>query len=321
MQTGEPVISVIVPVYNVSKYLDRCMNSLVNQTYKNLEIILVDDGSTDNSGTLCDLWAEKDSRIQVIHRKNNGLSQARNTGLDAATGDYITFVDSDDVLSPQLCQVLYDALGGDADISICDAEHIFEDKPYVFSISDDCETMNARQAILQLWYQKGFLPSAWGKLYRRHLFDGKQFTVGRIFEDIDIMHELFFDAKKIVYTHSRLYGYVHREGSITTKAFCPRDLDILLVVDKILHFASDKPELLSAAKAYAVAAALRVYLNAPKTAEFQEGTDRAKALLAQYGRQVMKDPNIRKKNRCALILYFFCPAVMPLVYKSVNRWK
>ena len=321
MHTPDPMISVIVPVYNVSKYLDRCMQSLVDQTYRNLEIILVDDGSTDNSGVLCDLWAEKDSRIRVIHRKNNGLSQARNTGLDAATGEYITFVDSDDILSPHLCQVLYNSMGGSADISICDAEHIFEDKPYAFSVTDRQVIMTAQEAIHQLWYQKSFLPSAWGKLYRRELFEDNQFTVGRIFEDIDIMHELFFDAKRIVYNRSRLYGYVHRAGSITTKAFCPRDLDILLVADKILTFTEDKPQLRSAAEAYSVTAALRVYLNAPQTEEFTQGIRLSQQLLDWYGKKVLADPNIRKKNRWALRLYFYCRPLMRFSYKFINRWK
>ncbi len=321
MPSQEPLISVIVPVYNVSGYLDRCMQSLVKQTYQNLEIILVDDGSTDNSGDLCDQWAGRDSRIQVIHRKNNGLSQARNTGLNAATGEYITFVDSDDILSPQLCQVLYEVMGGTADISICDAEHVFEDKPYEFSVTDRVETMTAEQAICQLWYQKGFLPSAWGKLYRRELFEGKEFTSDRIFEDIDLMHELFYDAKTIVYNHSRLYGYVHRAGSITTKAFCPRDLDILLVADKILVFTEDKPSLRRAAEAYAVTAALRVYLNAPEGEDFTQGVALSQKLLHWYGKKVMADPNIRTKNRCALLLYFYCRPLMHFFYQFINRWK
>ena len=321
MKVQEPLISVIVPVYNVSSYLDRCMQSLVGQTYRNLEIILVDDGSTDDSGALCDLWAQRDSRIRVIHRRNNGLSQARNTGLDAATGEYITFVDSDDILCPHLCQVLYDSIRACAEIAICDAVHVFPEKPYEFSVSQTTQVLTAEMAIRQLWYQQSFLPSAWGKLYRRALFEGKQFTPGRIFEDIDIMHELFAAADTIVYNRSRLYGYVHREGSITTKAFCPRDLDILLVADKILAFTEDRPELRNAAEAYAVTAALRVYLNAPATEEFSQGIALSRQLLDWYGKKVLADPNIRFKNRCALWLYFYCRPLMRLAYKSINRWK
>ena len=317
----EPMISVIVPVYNVSAYLERCMRSLLDQTYTNLEIILVDDGSTDGSGDLCDQWAARDSRIRVIHRKNNGLSQARNDGLDAATGEFITFVDSDDILSPHLCRVLYNAMGRKADISICEAEHIFGDKPYAFAVCEEQEILTGYQAICQMWYQKSFLPSAWAKLYRRELFDGIRFTVGRLFEDIDLMHEVFARANTIVYNRSRLYGYVHREGSITTKAFCEKDLDILLIADKILAFSEDKPDLRSAAEAYAVTAALRVYLNAPPQESFAEGVGLAKQILSWYGKKVMADPNIRRKNRYALWMYFHCQPMMRFVYKFINRWK
>lgn len=321
MHTDQPLISVIVPVYNVREYLDRCMNSLVTQTYQNLEIILVDDGSTDASGAICDRWQQRDSRIRVIHRKNNGLSQARNTGLSAATGEFITFVDSDDIISPHLCRVLYDSIRQGAEIAICDAEHIFPDKTYEFSVSDRQELLDADEAIRQLWYQTAFLPSAWGKLYRRELFEGKRFTVERLFEDIDIMHELFYGAKTIVYNRSRLYGYVHRAGSITTKAFCQRDLDILIIADKILDFVADKPVLEDAAVAYAVTAAMRVYLNAPQEEAFADGIAQAKQMLACYGKRVMKDPDIRRKNRYALWLYFHCEPLMRFSYKFINRWK
>ena len=321
MDTNQPLISVIVPVYNVQAYLDRCMNSLVGQTYRNLEIILVDDGSTDDSGIMCDRWAGKDDRIRVIHRKNNGLSQARNTGLDAARGEFITFVDSDDIVSPHLCQVLYDSIRECAEIAICDAEHIFPDKPFEFSVSREQQILTAEMAICQMWYQKGFLPSAWGKLYRRELFEGKRFTVDRLFEDIDIMHEVFHGADIIVYNRSRLYGYVHRAGSITTKAFCKRDLDILLIADKILDFAADKPELMAAARAYAVTAGMRVYLNAPQEPAFAEGIAKARKLMEDHGREVINDPGIRRKNRYALMLYFHARPLMHVAYKFINRWK
>lgn len=316
-----PLISVIVPVYNVSTYLDKCVESLVEQTYTNLEIIFVNDGSTDSSGEICDLWAQKDSRIKVIHQQNAGLSGARNAALPVATGEYIMFVDSDDFLHPELCQTLYDSLDGAADISICDAAHAFPNDAPAFSISTDSEIMTPAEAIIRMWYQKDFLPSAWGKLYRRQLFECKRFTVGRLFEDIDIMHEIFYEANSIIYNHSRLYGYVHREGSITTKRFSVRDLDILLIADKLLTFAQDKPELEKAAQAYAITAALRVYLNAPKDDTLSDGIAQAKALLSQYGKSVLRDPNIRKKNRYALQLYFFCRLLMHPIYQLIDRWK
>lgn len=316
----QPLISLIVPVYNVEKYLDTCMESVLAQTYRNLQIIMVDDGAKDRSGQMCDLWAARDERIQVIHQKNRGLSGARNTGLEQATGEYIMFIDSDDVLSPQLCQTLYAVLDG-ADISVCDPAHIFPDAPWEFSVSEDRTVLDPTEAICAMWYQTSFLPSAWGKLYRRSLFADRRFTEGRLYEDIDIMHEVFFDAKTIVYNPSRLYGYLHRENSITTASFGIRDLDILLIADKLLAFAEDKPALQAAARAYAVTAAMRVYLNAPRDGSLREGVAKAKALIAQYGKAVQKDPHIRRKNRYALLLYFYCKPLMRFVYQFINRWK
>ena len=126
-------VSVIIPVYNVGNYLDRCMKSIVNQTYKNLEIILVDDGSTDQSAELCDRWAEKDERISVVHQNNGGLSNARNTGLDRAKGEYLTFIDSDDIVSHLLIEKLVlKSESESADISICDVQHIFSEDDITF---------------------------------------------------------------------------------------------------------------------------------------------------------------------------------------------
>lgn len=319
--TDTPLITVIIPVYNVEKYLDACMESVTAQTYKNLEIILVDDGAKDRSGGMCDAWADKDSRIRVIHQENRGLSGARNTGLDHASGEYVMFVDSDDILSPELCRRLYEAAAEGADVAVCDAVHIFGDKPYEFLTVGERESMEPDEAIRRMWYQTAFLPSAWGKLYRAKLFSTRRFTEKRLFEDIDLMHEVLYDANRVVYDHSRLYGYVHRDDSITTKAFSMRDLDILIIADKILDFVQDKPGLEKAAQAYAVTAALRVFMNAPGTGEFADGIAKAVSMIQSMGKAVMKDPDIRRKNYLALRLYFFSKPLMRTAYKFVNRWK
>ncbi len=316
----KPLISVVIPVYNVEKYLEACMESVTAQTYENLQIILVDDGTKDRSDRICDAWAERDGRVQVIHQQNRGLSGARNTGIEAAEGEYILFVDSDDVISPHLCQTLLDALG-EGDIAICDPVHVFPGKDWEYTLSDRVVAMDPTDAICTMWYQTGFLPSAWGKLYRRSLWQTRRFTEGRLFEDIDIMHELLYAAKTVAYTPACLYGYLHREDSITTKKFSVRDLDILLIADKILDFAKDKPSLMRAAKAYAVTAGLRVCLNAPKKPELAQGIAKAGNLVKTMGREVLTDRNIRRKNRLALQLYFTCKPLMRLAYRFVNRWK
>ena len=123
------MISIIIPVYNVEQYLDKCLQSVIHQTYQDIEIILVDDGSSDNSGILCDKWQEKDSRIKVIHKSNGGVSNARNVAIEQANGEYLMFIDSDDIVSDDLCKVLFEMLkNNNADISICNATHIFDDR-------------------------------------------------------------------------------------------------------------------------------------------------------------------------------------------------
>ena len=128
------MISIIIPVYNVSKYLDKCLQSVVSQTYSNIQIILVNDGSTDNSGEICERWKKKDNRIEVIHKKNGGLSNARNVGIEKAQGKYLMFVDSDDIISIDLCEMLHSyLLGNSADLAICDTYHIFNNDSFYIS--------------------------------------------------------------------------------------------------------------------------------------------------------------------------------------------
>ena len=209
---SNPLITIIVPVYNVDTYLNSTLTSIVTQTHQNLEIILVNDGSTDNSGALCDEWANNDPRIRVFHQQNQGPSCARNFALDNASGEYILFSDSDDLLSPDLCQVLLDAMVPEANISMCDFVHIVPSQPYSFQTIPEYNLEHAEVLIKKMWYQNDILPSACAKLYRRSVFASHRFTPGLIFEDIDLLHELFWTAEKIVYTPSRLYGYVHRDG-------------------------------------------------------------------------------------------------------------
>lgn len=220
-------ISVIVPVYNVEKYLDKCIDSIVNQTYKNLEIILVDDGSPDNCPQMCDAWAEKDSRIKVIHKSNGGLSSARNAGLDVSTGQYIVFVDSDDYISSLYCEKLYKALiDNSADLSICGVKKIYPD-------SKDGEVSNIQDENLTQdeFFDKmeGFCGwcwvVAWNKLYSRKLFSEIRYPEGKLYEDDWIIHDIIYNCKKISTVSEALYYYVQRENSIISGKYSIENLD------------------------------------------------------------------------------------------------
>ena len=217
-------ITVIVPVYNVEHYLDKCLDSLINQTYKNLEIIVINDGSTDNSGAICQEYARKDNRIIYIEKENSGLSDARNVGLDKMTGSYVTFVDSDDWVELDYVEVLYNKIiEYEVDISVGNYYSYNEDeKLFYFHMSADSyyEKVYDNVSIFENLYEskemKNFaLISACGKLYKAKLFDYIRFDKGKLGEDGYFNQKIYLLVEKIVYINQGLYAYRQRNGSIT----------------------------------------------------------------------------------------------------------
>jgi len=318
-----PLISIIIPVYNVEKYLDKCMECICAQTYKNLEIIMVDDGSKDNSGYMCDTWKEKDSRIKVIHKKNGGLSDARNAGIDIMTGEYVTFVDSDDILAVNLIETLYINIKKyKSQISICDFVHCYLDKKFKYMQETFHKVYNAEDALCEMMYQTSFLVSACAKLYQTELFKNIRFPVGMLFEDAAIMYKIISQIKIAVYSNAKLYGYLHHNDSITTKKFSKSDCDITSICKEQLRFARNySKKVYDAALAYQVASALRIYLNAPATVEFKREIAEAEAIIKKNCFYVLKNRHCRNKLRISLLLFTFCKPLMHIAYKYVDRWK
>lgn len=231
------LITVIVPVYNVEKYLLACIRSIQNQTYDNFELILVDDGSTDLSGEICDICASKDSRIIVIHQKNSGLSAARNKGIHNANGLYISFIDSDDYVAPDYIERLYLALKEKyVQISICDFKKVNENVEFSDLEYDEISAFKTlkltnEEAIKHVYSSDlhgiDFISVA--KLYDINLFRDNKilFPIGKIHEDAFTTYKLFYAADNIAYTDKPMYFYRIREGSITTSSFSLRRLDKL----------------------------------------------------------------------------------------------
>lgn len=215
------LISIIIPIYNVSEYLDKCLASVVNQTYSNLEIIAVNDGSTDNSHEIIRNWAERDKRIVPINKKNGGLSSARNCGLDIAKGSYIMFIDSDDFIEKSMVEILYyNAIKYKRKISICNRYYYyptgekklrFADKSYIKDLKKD-------DALLNLINNIDFDMSAWAKLYSKELWKDIRFPTGKLSEDYFVMYNIFSLSDGVVYTSRPLLYYLQqRGGSITQK--------------------------------------------------------------------------------------------------------
>lgn len=317
------LISIIIPVYNVEQYLEACIESVIKQSYSNIEIILIDDGSTDSSGAMCDALKLKDSRIRVLHKKNGGLSDARNFGIENAEGDFMVFVDSDDIVSDNFVEYLY-ALVKDTetDIGICDPIHCYPGENTDFVKETNRSIFKSEDAIAEMLYQKSFLVAAWGKIYKRKFFQNIRFPFGMLFEDSAIMYKVFEQAESIVYGDAKLYGYMHREGSITTKKFSKRDCDILKIVSEISKYMEGRSDILTnAARAYHASAALRIYMNAPRNGEFDVEISLCNAFLRDNLKALLSDRNIRMKLRLALLLFKYARPIMPVVYKRVNRWK
>lgn len=225
---GQELISIIVPVYNVEKYVERCIKTLTQQTYKNIEIIIIDDGTPDNAGIICDELSKKDERIKVIHQKNQGLSGARNTGIEEARGKYLLFVDSDDWVHEDMVEVLYHLLvDNNAQIAACGTE-IVGDKGHIAYFSDDLEEIkvfSTEEAMIELPLDERIRNVAWNKLYKKELFTDIRFPVGMIFEDIATTYRLIDKAEIIVYCGKPLYCYYKSESSILRSEFSSKWFD------------------------------------------------------------------------------------------------
>ncbi len=210
------LISVIIPVYKVEEYLDKCMMSIVSQTYPQLEIILVDDGSPDNCGAMCDEWARKDSRVRVVHKKNGGLSDARNAGMDVANGEYIAFVDSDDWIHPCFIESMYRAAKEhDAQMVACGVRFVYSeaDEEQAKEIAPSAR-FTAEEALGTLIYGKGFRAVAWNKLYHHSLVEEERFPVGKYHEDEYFTYKVIGKATVLAFVETEMYYYLQRSSGI-----------------------------------------------------------------------------------------------------------
>ena len=221
-------ISIIVPVYNVEAYLERCVESILKQTYTNLEILLVNDGSTDKSGELCDKLALRDHRIRVIHKENGGLSDARNRGIDEASSNLIGFIDSDDYIDEDMYETLYrQMVASKADLSMCGHYDVYHQIPEKQVAKIKTWELMPEEAIKMVMEAKILSVTAVNKLYKKALFEQLRFRIGKIAEDAFIMVDLIHQCSKIVATNEKKYYYVHRENSITTQKFSLKFLNVI----------------------------------------------------------------------------------------------
>lgn len=237
------LISVVVPIYNVEDYLEKCIDSLLNQTYTNLEIILVDDGSPDSCPLICEKYAKIDDRIIVIHKSNGGLSDARNFGIDKATGKYVSFIDSDDYIDKRYIEVLYQLImDTNSDISIVSANVVYPNDimvPNLMNLSDTAIRVYDKDTAIRETLKVNLSQNAWGKLYRLDLFDEIRFPVGLLYEDLAIVYRLLEKSTQITYADIKLYNYLVRDNSIMRSAFSIKQYAEVGIIDNEMDWLLD----------------------------------------------------------------------------------
>lgn len=239
------LISIIIPVYKVEKYLEKCIESVLKQTYTNLQIILVDDGSPDNCGKICDEYAKKDSRIEVIHKINGGLSDARNVGINRANGRYIGFVDSDDYIKEDMYEKLINLIKEyNADVSICNLYDVFDGKEYVRNKDNGIHEYSRIDILKEILLDKNIQSYAWNKLYKKELFDEIKYPIGKKYEDIGTTFYLFEKCNKIVVTSEPEYYYLKRADSLVNNVTESTILDYTeIIIQRYLYIKQNIKEL------------------------------------------------------------------------------
>ena len=319
---GEKV-SIIVPIYKVEKYIKKCVESILCQTYENLELILVDDGSPDECPQICDEYSIHDRRVKVIHKKNGGLSDARNAGINAATGQYLMFVDSDDYIQNNMVETLYSAVKStNADLALCDINFVD-----IEGHNMDINTIRLQNEVwdeTHFWcelYGKNYTACvvAWNKLYNKSIFEGIRFDVGKLHEDEFIIHKIVNQCRRIVCVNERLYNYLQRSNSIMGNSYSIRRLDIVeALMGRVEYFLSKYEQgLAELAFKYSVGFMMKGYENL----DMREKTNvvRFHELKKQYAKMYFK---IASRSRSPkFIINGFSFILGPRVYKVTRRIK
>lgn len=315
----QPLISIIVPCYKVEKYLPKCIDSIIKQTYTNLEIFLVDDGSPDNCGKICDEYAQKDLRIKVIHKTNGGLSDARNVAIDKMTGEYVVFVDSDDYIAPTHIEGLYSMIqryqaeiGVNTFITFHDGStplpHPKSPKEYVYT---------GLEATEKMFYQEMFDNSAWGKMYKSSLFYNIRYPKGLLYEDLPTTYKLMLKASKVAYNNNETYYYLLRADSIEGSKFTSEKLNSALKLMELME--QDVKYLQPIIKSYYCRMVSFIFHMVLQMPEQYEHKNLFYNKLKKYRRTVLQDKNARKKTRIACLFSYLGINTVRYLFNYINK--
>ena len=325
------LISIIVPIYNVKRYLRRCIDSITNQKYKNIEIILVDDGSVDGCGEICDSYKKNDNRIFVIHKKNGGLSDARNIGLQKARGKYIAFVDSDDYISPFYIDLLYNNLiSTNSDIACCDfynfteAEDVkyYEENEYTKKMFEkNIYVANKIDALEKMMYRDRFRNSACAKLFKRELFDHISFPTGKLCEDLGIMYKLFDLSSRICISNYKFYYYMQRDKSIIHSSFNIRRMDGLdFAIEQTNFIIKRYSKIKKAAYNREFMESIYILIKIPLLKKYRSQIKRIKESIKKTRKTIILDNKSPIKIKILSVISYFGIVILKF-FVSVKKFK
>jgi len=311
----QPLVSVIVPIYNVEKYLKRCVESILKQEYRNIEIILVDDGSPDNCGNICDEYEKSDGRIKVIHKQNGGLSDARNTGIKFSNGDYYTFVDSDDYIAPYMIKDMV-ALAESQNIKLVQCEFargMMEN--YVFSSKNNFVIIDAKRA----FETRETKICVCGKLFHKNLIDETDFKVGKINEDEFFTYKKIYESKKIILLREKGYYYYQQSESIMHKKQKKLRLDIIEAYDERIKYFENKSEE-RLVEISIKEKCIREILLYARAKGCEDETSKRLLLLDLYRREypLIRHKKFSVKESLLLEVYYLFPKVVNIFVESRN---
>ena len=324
------LITIIVPIYNVEKYIDDCIQTIINQTYKNLQIILVDDGATDNCPKICDKYKKQDDRIEVIHKQNGGLSDARNVGIQNAKGKFICFVDSDDFINCDYVEKLYNLITkNDADISVSNFKRVKEFKEEYFKEKEINSRENAyagKQVVQGIYKRDLYVQSTvtWNKMYKTKLFKEIKFPYGKLHEDEYTTYKLYYDCQKVAMTSEVLYYYRYVPNSIMNKKFNRKRLDGILALEERLKFFQEKKEekLYNLTLVRYLTTLMIHYTNCK--AFLEDSKEIQKEIMDKYKKyykKVIKLPECRKQDKIKIILFKISPSFYYKMRTSTKKMK
>ena len=320
------LISVIVPVYNVEKYLKRCVDSLLRQSYPELEIILVDDGSTDDSGKLCDELALTDKRIKVVHQKNRGLGPARNTGMDHMSGEYVAFVDSDDWIEPDMYRHMLSAMSEHhCDVATCGRKTVTDEKTigYVFCLPT-VQVLHGREIIKKYLLQQDMNMAACDKLFKASLFDDIRFPGEHLVsEDIVPIYQVLKKASGVVLTGKPFYNYYYREGSLSKSSFNPKLMGACRYSEEVARCVeSDFPDLIGAAKCFEYDFLISIYRSIRSSDYHGPEEKQVYTEICEQKKKMLKNSFLSRRQKTYTVL-----AVLKLdripdkIYREIKKAK